>query len=103
MPVPRQRIGEVASIIMAMFLRRLILISSILLPMAGLARWQAPNTDAIQEIQRKSDRGELKLEFEQDRGYLRSILKALDISISSQMLVFSKSSFALHLISPESP
>ena len=59
--------------------------------------------DRIADLQRKIDAGTLKLEFEADHGYLKSLLKILNIPVSSQALVFSKSSFQLHLISPDRP
>jgi len=59
--------------------------------------------DPIAELQQKMDRGEVKLEYEPNQGYLRSLLKHLHISESSQTLVFSKSSFQMHLISPKTP
>jgi hypothetical protein len=37
--------------------------------------------------------GLAKLSYESSRGYLRSLLKEMDIPISSQSLVFSKTSF----------
>src|SRR6185503_14631592 len=90
---------------MRMLLRRFILISSLLLvPIVTLSlRQTADGADPLADLQRKSDRGEIKLEFDQERGYLKSILEALNIPISSQMLVFAKNSFQLHLISPETP
>ncbi len=43
------------------------------------------------------------LRHDDEHGYLRSFLKALDIPLSSQVLVFSKTSFQLRRISPRSP
>src|SRR5205823_5212269 len=62
-----------------------------------------PLGDPVAELQQKMDRGEVKLEYEPNQGYLRSLLKHLRISESSQTLVFSKSSFQLNLISPKTP
>src|SRR5262245_28074315 len=59
--------------------------------------------EAIANLQRKIDSGKAKLNFEERFGYLRALLKDLDISTSSQSLVFSKSSAQLFLISPETP
>jgi hypothetical protein len=44
-----------------------------------------------------------RLEPDDDFGYLQSFLKALDVPASSQVLVFSKTSFQLRRISPRSP
>ena len=47
--------------------------------------------------------GEVKLDYEPGHGYLRSVLEALKIPVSSQTLVFSKTSFQYPKISPERP
>ncbi|HYO81518.1 MAG TPA: hypothetical protein VES20_08965 [Bryobacteraceae bacterium] len=44
-----------------------------------------------------------KLRYEEDFGYLRSTLKALNIPVESQVLVFSKTSFQAAKISPAMP
>ena len=59
--------------------------------------------DPIARLQKQLDRGELKLEFEAGRGYLRQVLRALRVPASSQTLVFSKTSFQFPKISPERP
>jgi hypothetical protein len=48
-------------------------------------------------------RGEEKLEFSGVRGYLDSLLEALDIDPGSQLLVYSKSSLQKANISPATP
>jgi hypothetical protein len=45
----------------------------------------------------------VKLAYEPGHGYLRSVLEALHVPISSQTLVFSKTSFQYPKISPEHP
>lgn len=57
----------------------------------------------ISRLQEKIDAGELELEFSRPRGYLDSLLRQLKISISTQSLVFSKSSAQLRKISPSRP
>lgn len=59
--------------------------------------------DPVALLQRRLERGEVKLEYAEDNGYLKSVLNALQISVSSQGLVFSKTSFQLHRISPKNP
>jgi hypothetical protein len=57
-------------------------------------------------VSRLEDRltaGTAKLEFEPAHGYLKSLLKALDVPTSSQVLVFSKTSFQRERISPRTP
>src|ERR1700733_1794158 len=60
-------------------------------------------TDPIAKLQQKLDSGEVKLEYEPQHGYLRSVLSALRVSVSSQTLVFSKTSFQYPQISPDKP
>ena len=48
-------------------------------------------------------KGEVKLESHGERGYLDSLLKALDIDPHSQTLVFSKTSLQYPLISTQTP
>lgn len=47
--------------------------------------------------------GPLSLEYREPNGYLLSLLKRLDIPVSSQTLVFSKTSAQSHLIFPSAP
>ncbi len=58
---------------------------------------------AISQLQKKIDNGTAKLEWDEKLGYLPSVLKELDVPISSQMLVFSKTSLQRERISPENP
>jgi hypothetical protein len=62
-----------------------------------------PVHDAVTELSGKIKAGEVKLEYEPVSGYLRSVLKALDIPIESQILVFSKTSFQAPRIRPDNP
>jgi hypothetical protein len=61
------------------------------------------DVDAVVRLQRQLDSGKVKLTFEKDFGYLRSLLRALNVPDSSQTLVFSKSSAQMSGISPEKP
>jgi len=60
-------------------------------------------TDRVARLAAKIDSGEVKLEADDQGDYLASILKELDIPVSSQALVFSKTSLQVHRISPETP
>ena len=63
-----------------------------------------PVNDAITRLTARLEQGKAKLEYSNDgTGYLRSLLKNLDINIDSQVLVFSKTSFQLPKIAPWSP
>ena len=63
----------------------------------------AETRDPISQLAVKIETGELELQHEENFGYLRSLLKALDVPISSQALVFSKTSLQLQRISPRTP
>lgn len=47
--------------------------------------------------------GTKRLAYEEDRGYLRSLLAELEVPVSSQMLVFSKTSLQRDRIAPDHP
>ncbi|HEY3441694.1 MAG TPA: hypothetical protein VGK29_13105 [Paludibaculum sp.] len=59
--------------------------------------------DPIARLQARLDSGAVKLEWDEKHGYLPAVLKALKIPVSSQGLVFSKTSFQAPLISPAAP
>jgi hypothetical protein len=62
-----------------------------------------PVNDVVARLNRKVQSGQAQLKFEGVQGYLRSLLDSLDIPIESQMVVFSKTSLQMHLISPQHP
>jgi len=64
---------------------------------------QMPADNAIARLQARIDRGEVKLVYRAPRGYLDSILAALGIDPSSQVLVYSKSSLQKGEISAATP
>jgi len=59
--------------------------------------------DAVTLLQKKLDAGQARLEYKPNHGYLESVLELLDIPVSSQTLVFSKTSFQYPKISPRHP
>ena len=59
--------------------------------------------DAVAKLQQRLNSGDVVLEFKQGRGYLDSVLQALELDSSSQLLVFSKTSLQISLISPATP
>jgi hypothetical protein len=63
----------------------------------------APVDDPIARLQKKIDTGAVTLSYDDRHGYLPAVLEQLGSPASSQMLVFSKSSFQLDRINPESP
>ncbi len=64
---------------------------------------QATPNDAVSRLQARLQAGEVRLEFEPQHGYLASVLQQLDVPVSSQVLVFSKTSFQMRHISPRTP
>lgn len=64
---------------------------------------EATPVNAVEELKAKLAAGTVKLEYEPEHGYLRSVLKAFDIPESSQVLVFSKTSMQRDRISPKTP
>jgi hypothetical protein len=59
--------------------------------------------NVVSRLQQQLDDGQSTLKFEESSGYLRSVLAALDVPTSSQMLVFSKTSLQRSRISPRTP
>jgi hypothetical protein len=59
--------------------------------------------DRVSELEAKIDQGQVKLVFRDAHGYLESFLSEMGIPSSSQSLVFSKTSFQRHRISPRWP
>src|SRR5579872_2893545 len=56
--------------------------------------YSAPEVnDPVARLQKRLDQGEVKLAHDDRNGYLRSVLELLEIPMSSQTLVFSKTSF----------
>jgi hypothetical protein len=65
-------------------------------------RRQAP-ADRFAQLNRRLEAGDATLTYEGRSGYLRSLLRSLDIPIESQILVYSKTSLQSALISPSNP
>jgi hypothetical protein len=59
--------------------------------------------DPVGRLQTRLERGEARLEWKEPNGYLLSVLENLGIPVSSQTLVFSKTSFQQNLIAPSTP
>jgi len=59
--------------------------------------------DPVAKLEERLQAGKDSLRHEAVRGYLRSVLEKLEIPVSSQVLVFSKTSFQRSRIAPESP
>src|SRR5262249_7816417 len=84
------------------------------LPIAGTVRGddieaepinyaKAPVDNAISRLEQRLAAGKAALKHEPDVGYLRSLLRELNVPTSSQTLVFSKTSLQRHRIGPTRP
>ena len=62
-----------------------------------------PPDDPVARLARALDTGEARLEFESGSGYLRSLLRALDINADTQLAVFSRTSLQSFVIRPNNP
>jgi hypothetical protein len=62
-----------------------------------------PTHDAIAELDRKVQAGEVKLTFDSKLGYLRSVMAALDLPVESQTLVYSPTSVQTEFINELTP
>ena len=65
--------------------------------------WSAKPADAVADLQARIDSGEVTLDHDRRFGYLPAVLEALDVPASSQVLVFSKTSFQAVRIVPRVP
>lgn len=63
----------------------------------------ATSHDPIAQLQDAIDSDKFELRFDAQKGYLPAVLEALEISPSTQMLVFSKTSFQARRINPKHP
>ena len=59
--------------------------------------------NAVARLQERLAARETGLDYDDRSGYLPSLLKALDVPVSSQVLVFSKTSFQAARIHPANP
>src|SRR3954470_22365719 len=64
----------------------------------AIAYATSPQSDPVYKLNQRLKNGEVTLESEPVNGYLRSVLKALNVPVESQVLVFSKTSFQAKLI-----
>lgn len=62
-----------------------------------------PPRNLVSDLQGRVDAGRANLAFEDGQGFLRSVLSELNVPVSSQTLVFSKTSLQRHCINPSTP
>ena len=68
-----------------------------------IAYSKTPSTGPVAKLQQRIDKGEVTLKRDEQFGYLLAILDELKVRKSSQMLVFSKTSFQRERIDPKHP
>lgn len=64
---------------------------------------KAAGDNPITRLQKQIASGDIVLRFDDEHGYLPSVLDALDVPKTSQVLVFSKTSLQREKISPKTP
>jgi hypothetical protein len=69
----------------------------------AIAYQTRPVSDAVARLDARLARGETALTFDPVNGYLRSVLRELDVPLASQLLVYSKTSFQASRIGPSNP
>ena len=98
------RVGSVGAVLFAMFISTAARARAELpFESAPINYLTAPLDDSVARLQAKLDRGEATLHYDDQHGYLVDVLRELGIPESSQMLVFSKTSFQRSKISRRAP
>jgi hypothetical protein len=79
--------------------------SSYILPIddAAIRYNENGQKNAIARLQQRIGSGDVGLAYDAKTGYLGALLKSLDVPVSSQVLVFSKTSFQSARIAPHNP
>jgi hypothetical protein len=62
----------------------------------------APN-NAVTALQKRLDAGRARLRHDEEHGFVKAVLRELDVPLSSQVLVFSKTSLQRQRIGPKTP
>src|SRR5262245_28489048 len=70
---------------------------------AALLALEQQSSNVVEDLMTRIQTDKVVLQFDEEHGYLRSLLKVLNVPTSSQTLVFSKSSFQLTQIAPDRP
>lgn len=65
--------------------------------------YDRPTTDVVADLIKKMDDGAVTLKWQGYSGYLNSVMDALHVPVTTQSVVFSKTSLQQHLISPSNP
>lgn len=98
---PPARGVPLATIWVAMCAAPLVALDSFEQPPISYSESQPAN--AVAELNDRLAQGAVRLAFDESAGYLRSVLDLLRVPVSSQTLVFSKTSLQQRHISPRNP
>jgi len=60
-------------------------------------------TDVVEKLNARAQSGQVSLPFDSTTGYLKPVLDALNVSVDSQIVVFSKTSLQSSFIQPRNP
>ncbi len=63
----------------------------------------APVNDAIEQLRQALETEQTQLQWDENNGWLSALLEKLDVPVSSQTLVFSKTSLQISRITPDRP
>jgi hypothetical protein len=99
--LPNVRIGVVAALMAAIAPSVSIADDENERPPIEYSRSEPDNS--VSKLRSLLERGERQLKHDGKHGYLRDLLKALDVPVESQMLVFSKTSLQRDRITPQTP
>src|SRR4029434_10139416 len=62
-----------------------------------------PTTSVVDALNARVQAGQVNLPYDDATGYLKPVLNALNVSVDSQMVVFSKTSLQSNVIQPRNP
>jgi hypothetical protein len=65
--------------------------------------YDQPPNDPVAALNRKLQEGSVELKYEENAGYLRSVLAALHVPIESQIVAMAKTSVQQYIITPQNP
>src|ERR1700689_2286349 len=65
--------------------------------------YQEPANDAVAALNRRVLDGSVNLKYDENTGYLRSMLDALHVPIESQIMAMAKTSVQQYIITPQNP
>ena len=108
MPMNLRQVPELLSLVLVVVIAAHGLTARLLAQTASFEKppidyQNAKVDDAVTKLVAKMKTGEVRLNYDREHGYLKSVLQALEIPVSSQTLVFSKTSLQVEHISPHRP